>query len=84
MIRQNTKVTVVLWWCCGGAVVVLWWCCGGAVVVLWWCCGGAVVVLWWCCGARSLEGEDRFPAGPQAFLRWFQSGRNRLGRMKKM
>ena len=35
-----------------------------------------------CCGARSLQSEDRFPAGPQAFLRWFQRGRNRLGRMK--
>ena len=29
-------------------------------------------------------GEDRFPAGPPALLRWFQSGRNRLGRMKKV
>ena len=38
----------------------------------------------WCRGARSLQGEDRFPAGPQALLRWFQSGRNRLGRMKKV
>jgi len=38
----------------------------------------------WCCGARSLKGEDRFPAGPPALLRWFQSGRNRLGRMKKV
>ena len=27
---------------------------------------------------------DRFPAGPRALLRWFQSGRNRLGRMKKV
>ena len=24
-------------------------------------------------------GEDRFLAGPRAFLSWFQSGRNRLG-----
>ena len=38
----------------------------------------------WCCGARSLQGQDRFPAGPRASLRWFQSGRNRLGRMKKV
>ena len=38
----------------------------------------------WCHGARSLQGEDRFPAGLQALLRWFQSGRNRLGRMKKV
>ena len=38
----------------------------------------------WCSGARSLKGEDRFPAGPRALLRWFQSGRNRLGRMKKV
>ena len=30
-----------------------------------------------------IKGEDRFPAGPRALLRWFQSGRNRLGRMKK-
>ena len=37
----------------------------------------------WCCGARSLKDEDRFPARPRALLRWFQSGRNRLGRMKK-
>ena len=37
-----------------------------------------------CCGvARSLKGDDRFPAGPRALLRWFQSRRNRLGRMKK-
>ena len=36
------------------------------------------VVLW------RLKGEDRFPAGPRAHLRWFQSGRNRLGRMKKV
>ena len=28
-------------------------------------------------------GEDRIPAGPRAFLRWSQSGRNRLGRIKK-
>ena len=42
-----------------------------------------VGVLWWCCDAPNLKGEDRFPAGPQALLRWFQSGRNRLGRMKK-
>ena len=27
-------------------------------------------------------GEDRFPAGPRSLLRWFQSGRNRLGRIK--
>ena len=31
-----------------------------------------------------MKGEDRFPAGPRALLRWFQSGRNRLGRMKKV
>ena len=37
----------------------------------------------WCCAARSLKGEHRFPAGPRALLRWFQSRRNRLGRMKK-
>ena len=37
-----------------------------------------------CCGARSLKGEDRFPAWPRALLRWFQSGRNRLGRIKKV
>ena len=37
-----------------------------------------------CCGARSLKGVDRFPAGPRALLRWFQSGRNRLGRIKKV
>ena len=29
-------------------------------------------------------GEDRFPAGPRALLRWLQSGRNRLGRIKKV
>ena len=28
---------------------------------------------------ESQGGEDRFPAGPRAFLSWFQSGRNRLG-----
>ena len=28
-------------------------------------------------------GDDRLPAGLRALLRWFQSGRNRLGRMKK-
>ena len=33
---------------------------------------------------RSLKGADRFPAGPRALLRWFLSGRNRLGRMKKV
>ena len=49
-----------------------------------WCSGGAVVVLWWCCGVRSLKGDDRFPAGAQALLRWFQSGRNRLGRLKSV
>ena len=42
------------------------------------CCAAAV------CGARSLKGEDRFPARPRALLRWFQSGKNRLGTMKKM
>ena len=41
------------------------------------------MVVLWCRGARSLKGEDRFPALPRAFLRWFQSERNRLGRMKK-
>ena len=35
----------------------------------------------WCCGARSLKSEDRSPPGPRALLRWFQSGRNRLGKM---
>ena len=35
------------------------------------------------CG-RSLQGEDRFPAGPRALLRWFQCGRNQIGRMKKV
>ena len=35
-------------------------------------------------GARCLKGEDRFPAVLRALLRWFQSGRNRLGRMKKV
>ena len=29
-------------------------------------------------------GENRFPAGLRALLRSFQSGRNRLGRMKKV
>ena len=43
-----------------------------------WCNGGA------CCVARSLKGENRFPAGPRVLLRWFQSGRKRLGRMKKV
>ena len=28
--------------------------------------------------------EDRFPAGPRALLRWFQSGRDRLSRIKKV
>ena len=31
-----------------------------------------------------MKSEDRFPAGQPALLRWFQSGRNRLGRMKKV
>ena len=35
-------------------------------------------------GGRSLKAEDRFPVGQRAFLRWFQSGKNRLGRMKKV
>ena len=73
-------VVVVLWWrCCGcggAVVVVLWWW-----LLWWWCCGvGAVVVVpwlwWWCCGGGSLKGEDRFPAGPRALLRWFHTGRN--------
>ena len=38
-----------------------------------------MVVWWWCCGAHCLKGKDRFLAGPRAFLRWFQRGRNRLG-----
>ena len=42
------------------------------------------MVVLWCCGAPSLKGDDRFPVGPRAVLRWFQSGRNRLGRMKKV
>ena len=48
------------------------------------CCGSCGPVVLWFCGARSLKGEDRFPAGPRALLRWCQSGRNRLGRMKKV
>ena len=32
---------------------------------------------------EALGGEDRFPAGPRALLRWFQSGRNRLSGIKK-
>ena len=28
-------------------------------------------------------GEDRFPAGQRALLRWFQRVRNRLSRIKK-
>ena len=31
-----------------------------------------------------MKAGDRFPAGPRSLLRWFQSGRNRLGRMKKV
>ena len=38
------------------------------------CCGVAVL---WCL-------KFLFPAWPRALLRWFQSGRNRLGRMKKV
>ena len=41
------------------------------------------MVLWFC-GVRSLKSEDRFPAGPRALLRWFQSEGNRLGRMRKV
>ena len=33
---------------------------------------------------QAQAGEDRFPAGPRALLRWFQSGKNRLPRMKKV
>ena len=48
-----------------------------------------MVVVLWCCGARtprarSLKGEDRFPAWPRALLRCFQSGRTRLDRIKKV
>ena len=32
---------------------------------------------------EAKRGEDRFPAGPRALLRWSQNGRNRLGRIKK-
>ena len=32
---------------------------------------------------QAQGGEDRLPAEPRALLCWFQSGRNRLGRMKK-
>ena len=39
-----------------------------------------MVVLW----CSKPNGEHRFPAGPRALLRWFQSARNRLGRMKKV
>ena len=42
-----------------------------------WYSGGAVVL-------DASKGEDRFSAGPRALLRWFQSGRNRIGRMKKV
>ena len=40
--NHSSTSALVLWWCCGGAVLVRWWCCGGAVVVLWWCCLGVV------------------------------------------
>ena len=40
---------------------------------------GKVEKLRSCCGSRTLKGEDRFPPGPRARLRWFQSGRNRIG-----
>ena len=33
---------------------------------------------------EAQAGEDRFPAGPRALLRWIQSGRNRLSRIKKV
>ena len=33
---------------------------------------------------EAQEGEGRFPVGLRALLRWFQSGRNRLGRIKKV
>ena len=52
----------------------------GGAVVRW--CGGAVVR--WCGGAESLKSKDRFPAGPRSLLRWFQSRRNPLGRMKNV
>ena len=38
------------------------------------------VVLWY----SKPKGEDRFPTGPRALLRWFQSKGNLLGRMKKV
>ena len=38
------------------------------------------MVLWF----SKPKGEDGFLAGPRALLRWFKSGRNRLGRMKKV
>ena len=41
-----------------------------------------IPVVLWC--SKPSGGEDRFPAGPRALLRWFQTGRNRLGRMKKV
>ena len=34
--------------------------------------------------SKPSGGEDRNRAGPRALLRWFQTGRNRLGRMKKV
>ena len=44
-----------------------------------WCSGGAVVL--WC---SKPKGQGSIPGWPRALLRWFQSGRNRLGRMKKV
>ena len=44
-----------------------------------WCNAHVKAVLY-----EAPRGEDRFPAGQRALLRWFQSGRNRLGRMKKV
>jgi hypothetical protein len=41
LVVSGLVLWLVLWWCCGGAVVVLWWCCGGECAV--WCRG-----LWWC------------------------------------
>ena len=39
-----------------------------------------MVVLW----RSKLKDGDQFPVGPRALLRWFQIGRHRLGRMKKV
>jgi hypothetical protein len=53
----DSRLTVVLKWCCGGVTGILQWWYNGVAVMLQWCHSGVKVVLQWCTVLFCIHGE---------------------------